>query len=245
MRLQNKRALVTAAGAGIGRAVAIAFAREGASVLAVDIDEKALLHLVEGQPSIRAEVLDIRNQDAIETVRQTNPGFDVIVNAVGYVHSGTILECDEQSWTRSLDLNLTSMYRVLRAWLPGMIASGDGSIVNIASVASSIRGVPSRFAYGATKAGVIGLTKAIAADFVSKGIRCNAICPGTVDSPSLAQRMRDTGDERAARAAFIARQPMGRIGRPEEIAALAVYLGSDESAFTTGSINVIDGGWTM
>lgn len=245
MRLQNKKALVTAAGAGIGRAVALAFAREGAHVTAVDIDETALTQLGGQEPSIRTEALDATDPDAIETLRASSPCFDIIVNAVGYVHNGTILDCDERNWSRSIELNLTSMYRVIRARLPDMIAAGGGSIVNIASVASSIRGVPSRFAYGATKAGVIGLTKAVAADFVSKGIRCNAICPGTVDSPSLTQRLRDTGDEAAARAAFVARQPMGRIGKPEEIAALAVYLGGDESTFTTGAIHVIDGGWTM
>lgn len=245
MRLQNKTALVTAAGAGIGRAAAIAFAREGASVTGVDVDERALAGLARDHASIHVRALDVTDQDAIESLRVSRPCFDIILNAVGYVHNGTILNCDEAAWMRSINLNLTSMYRVIRTWLPDMITNGGGSIVNIASVASSIRGVPSRFAYGVTKAGVIGLTKAVAADFVASGIRCNAICPGTVDSPSLLQRLRDTGDEQAARSAFIARQPMGRIGKPEEIAALAVYLASDESAFTTGSINVIDGGWTM
>jgi 2-keto-3-deoxy-L-fuconate dehydrogenase len=245
MRLQNKTALVTAAGAGIGRAVALALAREGAQVTAADIDEAALAQLREGNPSLRTEALDVTDRQAIEALRTRGPRFDVIVNAVGYVHHGTILDCDEGAWSRSVELNLTSMYRVIRAWLPDMVAAGGGSIVNIASVASSVRGVPNRFVYGATKAGVIGLTKAVAADFVSQGVRCNAICPGTVDSPSLTQRLRDTGDEAAARAAFVARQPMGRIGKPEEIAALAVYLASDEAAFTTGTIHVIDGGWTM
>ena len=245
MRLQNKKALVTAAGAGIGRAVALALARQNAQVTAADIDEAALAQLGAAEASVRTEVLDVTDLGAIDALHARRPVFDVIVNAVGYVHHGTILECDERDWSRSIELNLTSMYRVIRAWLPDMVAAGGGSIVNIASVASSIRGVPDRFVYGATKAGVIGLTKAVAADFVSKGVRCNAICPGTVDSPSLTQRLRDTGDEVAARAAFIARQPMGRIGRPEEIAALAVYLASDESAFTTGAIHVIDGGWTM
>ena len=245
MRLQNKRALVTAAGAGIGRSVALALAREGAQVTAADIDEAALARLGAAEASLCTEVLDVTDLSAIDALHARRPGFDVIVNAVGYVHHGTILECDEGDWSRSIELNLTSMYRVIRAWLPDMVAAGGGSIVNIASVASSIRGVPNRFVYGATKAGVIGLTKAVAADFVSAGVRCNAICPGTVDSPSLAQRLRDTGDEAAARAAFVARQPMGRIGRPEEIAALAAHLASDEAAFTTGAIPVIDGGWTM
>lgn len=245
MRLQAKKALVTAAGAGIGRAIALAFAREGAQVMAVDIDEMALAQLGSGTPSIRTAVLDVTNPQQIADVQADNPHFDIIVNAAGFVHAGSILDCDEGDWARSLELNMTSIYRIIRAWLPNMVATGGGSIVNIASVASSIRGVPNRFVYGATKAGVIGLTKAVAADFVDKGVRCNAICPGTVDSPSLAQRLRDTGDEIAARAAFIARQPMGRIGKPEEIAALAVYLASDEAAFTTGAIHVIDGGWTM
>lgn len=245
MRLKGRKALVTAAGAGIGRAVALAFAREGAEVTAADVDEAALARLGEGGARLRTESLDATDPDAIRALRARAPAFDVIVNAVGHVHGGTILECDEAAWARSLEVNLTSMYRVLRAWLPGMVAAGGGAIVNIASVASSIRGVPSRFAYGASKAGVIGLTKAVAADFVSAGIRCNAICPGTVDSPSLTRRLRDTGDEAAARAAFVARQPMGRIGTPEEIAALAVYLASDEAGFTTGAIHVIDGGWTM
>jgi len=245
MRLQAKKALVTAAGAGIGRAIALAFAREGAQVIAVDIDEMALAQLGSGTASIRTAVLDVTNPQQIADLQADNPHFDIIVNAAGFVHAGSILDCDEGDWARSLELNMTSIYRIIRAWLPNMVATGGGSIVNIASVASSIRGVPNRFVYGATKAGVIGLTKAVAADFVDKGVRCNAICPGTVDSPSLAQRLRDTGDEIAARAAFIARQPMGRIGKPEEIAALAVYLASDEAAFTTGAIHVIDGGWTM
>jgi len=245
MRLQAKKALVTAAGAGIGRAIALAFAHEGAQVMAVDIDEIALEKLGATTPAIRTAVLDVTNPQRIADLQAGHPHFDIIVNAAGFVHAGSILDCDEGDWARSLELNMTSIYRIIRAWLPNMVAAGGGSIVNIASVASSIRGVPNRFVYGATKAGVIGLTKAVAADFVDKGVRCNAICPGTVDSPSLAQRLRDTGDEIAARAAFIARQPMGRIGKPEEIAALAIYLASDEAAFTTGAIHVIDGGWTM
>jgi 2-keto-3-deoxy-L-fuconate dehydrogenase len=213
--------------------------------MAVDIDEMALEKLGAATPAIRTAVLDVTNPQQIADLRAGHPHFDIIVNAAGFVHAGSILDCDEGDWARSLELNMTSIYRIIRAWLPNMVAAGGGSIVNIASVASSIRGVPNRFVYGATKAGVIGLTKAVAADFVDKGVRCNAICPGTVDSPSLAQRLRDTGDEIAARAAFIARQPMGRIGKPEEVAALAVYLASDEAAFTTGAIHVIDGGWTM
>lgn len=170
--------------------------------------------------------------------------IDVLMNAVGFVHNGSILDCTDADFSKSITINLTSMFRMTRAWLPGKIANGRGSIINVASVASSVRGVPSRFAYSSTKAGVIGLTKSIAADFVNKGIRCNAICPGTIDTPSLEQRLRDTGDEAQARAAFIARQPMGRLGTAEEIAAPAVYLASDESAFTIGALHVIDGGWT-
>jgi 2-keto-3-deoxy-L-fuconate dehydrogenase len=245
MRLQGKRALVTAAGAGIGRAIALAFAGEGAQVTASDVDQAALQQLTAVAPSIRSERLDVTDATAIGALHDRSPAFDILVNAAGFVHHGAILDCDEADWSRSVELNLTSMYRTIRAWLPDMIAAGGGSIVNIASVASSVRGVPNRFVYGATRAGVIGLTKAVAADFVARGVRCNAICPGTVDTPSLAQRLRDTGDEAAARAAFVARQPMGRLGKAEEIAALAVYLASDESAFTTGAIHVIDGGWTM
>lgn len=245
MRLDNKRALVTAAGAGIGRAIASAFAREGAQVTAADIDGHALARLSEEVSDIRTVVLDATDARSIAELHAHTPSFDTIINAVGIVADGSILDCDEAAWSRSLEVNLTTMYRIVRTWLPSMIAAGGGSITNIASVASSIRGVPSRFAYGTTKAGVIGLTKAIAADFVSDGVRCNAICPGTVATPSLAERLRSTGDEVAARAAFVARQPMGRLGTPEEIAALAVYLASDEAAFTTGTISVIDGGWTM
>jgi 2-keto-3-deoxy-L-fuconate dehydrogenase len=168
---------------------------------------------------------------------------DVLFNCAGFVAAGTILDCDEDQWAFSLDLNMTAMYRMCRAFLPGMLAAGSGSIINMASVASSVIAAPNRFVYGATKAGVIGLTKAIAADFITKGIRCNAICPGTVESPSLEQRLRDTGDYEAARKAFIARQPIGRIGLPEEIAALVVYLASDESTYTTGVAHIIDGGW--
>jgi len=244
MRLAGKTALVTAAAAGIGRAIALGFAREGARVVAVDIAAAGLAGLGAVEPAIRAERLDVT--DAAAVIGQCQGlHIDVLVNAVGFVHHGTILECDEAAWSRSLAINLTSMYRVIRACLPAMIEGGSGSIVNVASVASSVRGVPSRFAYSATKAGVIGLTKSVAADFVAKGIRCNAICPGTIDTPSLGQRLRDTGNEQVARAAFIGRQPMGRLGTAEEVAALAVYLGSDESAFTTGAIHVIDGGWTM
>jgi 2-keto-3-deoxy-L-fuconate dehydrogenase len=245
MRLGGKTALVTAAGAGIGRAIALAFAREGAEVIATDRDGESLASLSAEQPLIRRETLDVTNRAAIEDLCRLIPRLSVLVNAVGIVHNGTILECTDNDWAAALTLNLTSMMHTTRACLPGMLLRGGGSIINVASVASSVRAVPSRFAYSTTKAGVIGLTKSVAVDFVSKGIRCNAICPGTIDTPSLRQRLRATGDEAAARAAFTARQPMGRLGTAEEVAALAVYLASEESAFTTGAIHIIDGGWTM
>ena len=244
MRLQGKRALVTAAGAGIGRAVAEAFAREGAEVIAADLDAAALASLT-GMQTLQ---LDVTDADAIHALPAQLGALDVLFNGAGYVHDGTILDCDEDAWRFSFDLNVTAMYRLIRAFLPGMLERGGGSIINTASVASSIKGVPNRFAYGASKAAVIGMTKAIAADFVARGIRCNAICPGTVDSPSLRQRMATMAAARGttfdeAHASFIARQPSGRLGKPEEIAALAVYLASDESTFTTGTTHVIDGGW--
>jgi len=241
MRLSGKTALVTAAAAGIGRAMALAFAREGARVFAVDINAENLKTL----NGVETHVLDVTDPVAVAALCNRMPRVDVLVNAVGFVHNGTILGCSDADWSKSLEINLTSMFRVIRSWLPGMIAGGGGSIVNISSVASSVRGVPSRFAYSTTKAGIIGLTKSVATDFITQRIRCNAICPGTVDTPSLGQRLRDTGDEAAARAAFVARQPMGRLGTAEEVAALGVYLASDEAAFTTGAIHVIDGGWTM
>jgi 2-keto-3-deoxy-L-fuconate dehydrogenase len=241
MRLSGKTALVTAAAAGIGRATALAFAREGARVIATDINAESLKTLT----GVETHVLDVTDPAAVNALCNRIPRVDVLLNAVGFVHNGTILACSDADWAKSIEINLTSMFRVIRAWLPGMIAGGGGSIINISSVASSVRGVPSRFAYSTTKAGIIGLTKSVAADFVTQRIRCNAICPGTIDTPSLGQRLRDTGDEAAARAAFVARQPMGRLGTAAEVAALGVYLASDESAFTTGAIHVIDGGWTM
>lgn len=239
-RLSGKRAFVTAAGAGIGRAAALAFAREGAHVVATDIDEAALAAL-EG---VTAERLDVTDPDAVIAAAAKWGDRDILLNAAGWVHSGSVLETSDADWDRAVDLNVTSMVRTIRAFLPGMLTRGGGSIVNVASVASSIKAVPNRFAYSATKAAVIGITKAVAADFIGQGVRCNAICPGTVDTPSLGERLRATGDEAAARAAFIARQPMGRLGTAEEIAHLCVYLASDEAAFTTGQAHVIDGGWT-
>lgn len=238
-RLSGKTALVTAAGQGIGKASAELFAREGARVIATDINA-ALLGELQGCEVRRLDVLDPKA--ILDLAAELGP-VDVLFNCAGVVHSGTILDCDEAAWAFSTDLNVTAQYRMIRAFLPAMLAAGGGSIVNMSSVASSIKGVPNRFAYGATKAAVIGLTKAVAADFVGQGVRCNAICPGTVETPSLNQRLADTGDYEAARAAFTARQPMGRLGRPEELAQLALYLASDESAFTTGQIHIIDGGW--
>jgi 2-keto-3-deoxy-L-fuconate dehydrogenase len=238
-RLAGKTALVTAAAQGIGKASAELFAREGARVIATDLNEE-LLAKVEGCEGRRLDVLDL---DAINALAAELGAIDVLFNCAGYVHSGTILDCDEKAWAFSNDINVTAQYRTIRAFLPAMLDAGKGSIVNMSSVASSIKGVPGRFAYGATKAAVIGLTKAVAADFVGQGVRCNAICPGTVDTPSLNQRLADTGDYDAARKAFTARQPMGRLGKPEELAQLALYLASDESAFTTGQIHIIDGGW--
>jgi 2-keto-3-deoxy-L-fuconate dehydrogenase len=244
-RLAGKRCLVTAAGAGIGRATALAFAREGADVLATDIDAPALRALETENPLIRTALLDITDTARIASLVETQPGVDVLFNCAGYVHAGSILDTDEAAWRRSFSINVDSMFRLCKAVLPGMLARTGGSIVNMASVASSVKGVPNRFAYGTTKAAVIGLTKAIAADFVAKGVRCNAICPGTVKTPSLEQRVAALGgDPEAAWQGFVERQPMGRLGTPEEIAALAVYLASDESAFTTGAIHVVDGGWT-
>jgi len=244
-RLAGKTAFLTAAGAGIGRATAVAFAAEGARVVATDVDERALETLGREAPGMEIERLDVTDPAAIAAAAARWPQVNVLFNAAGWVPAGTILECTEADWRRAFDLNVDSMFRVTKAFLPAMLERGGASIINVASVVSSLKGAPNRFAYGATKAAVIGLTKAVAADFVGRNIRCNAICPGTVDTPSLAQRLAATGDEAAAREAFKARQAMGRLGRPEEIAALAVHLASDESAFTTGQAHVIDGGWMI
>ena len=225
----------------MGRGAALAFAREGARVWATDVDAQALSSL-QGE-RIETRVLDVTDEASIAKVAHEVGDIDVLFNCAGVVHHGSILDATSADWDKAFAVNVKSMYLVSRAFIPGMLKKGGGSIINMASVASSIRGLPNRFVYGASKAAVIGLTKSIAADFVRQGIRCNAICPGTVDTPSLQQRLHDTGDYEAAHSAFIARQPMGRLGRAEEIAALALYLASDESAFTTGAVQVVDGGW--
>lgn len=238
-RLQGKVALVTAAARGIGRATVELYVREGARVIATDRDLDALAGL-EGA-DLRA--LDVTDAAAVLGLAADIGPVDILANIAGIVHAGTILDCTEEEWDQAVSINMTAMFRTIRAVLPGMLARGGGAIVNVSSIASSVKGIPNRFAYGATKAGVIGLTKAVAADFVGQGVRCNAICPGTIDTPSLQQRLHDTGDYAAAQAAFVARQPMGRLGRAEEIANLALYLASDDASFTTGAVHVIDGGW--
>lgn len=242
-RLNGKTAIVTAAAQGMGRAAALAFAAEGAQVIATDINTVLLAEL-EGTPGLTTRRLDVCDPADIAVFAAESPTPSVLLNCAGFVHAGTVLDCDEEAFDRSVTLNVRSMYRMIRAFLPGMLEAGGGSIINMASVASSIIGAPNRFIYGTTKAAVIGLTKSVAADYVTRGLRVNAICPGTVDSPSLHDRMRALGDYETARAAFIARQPMGRLGTAEEVAALAVFLAADESAFMTGQALAIDGGWT-
>ncbi len=251
-RLQGKKAFVTAAGAGIGRATALAFAREGAAVIATDRDAALLKALEAADPTrtLRTEVLDVLEPEAIAAAAARHGPIDVLFNCAGFVHHGSVLDCTEDEWSFAFDLNVRSMYRTIKAFLPGMLAKGRGSIINIASAASSIKGAPNRFVYGTTKAAVIGLTKSVAADFVAQGVRCNAICPGTVESPSLRDRIAALAKTNnitvaQAEAMFISRQPMGRLGTADEIADLAVYLASDESGFTTGTTQLIDGGWTL
>jgi 2-dehydro-3-deoxy-L-fuconate 4-dehydrogenase len=244
-RLQGKKALLSAAGQGIGAATARAFAREGAEVYATDINDQLLQKLAAELPGIQTRKLDVRDTQAVNALAAELGAIEILFNCAGFVHQGTLLDCSEADWDFSFDLNVKSMYRTCRAFLPAMLAAKKGSIINMSSGASSIKGAPNRFVYGTTKAAVIGLTKALAADYIGQGIRVNAICPGTVESPSLEQRMAALGDVEKARKEFVARQPMGRLGKPEEIAALAVYLASDESGFTTGQIHIIDGGWTL
>ncbi len=243
-RLDGKKALVTAAAQGIGRASALAFADEGAEVWASDVNAAKLAEL-DGRARIVTRALDVTDPSAITALAGEIGPLDVLMNVAGFVHHGSILDCQEADWDFSFDLNVKSMYRTIRSFLPGMLERGAGSIVNVSSVASSIRGLPNRLAYGASKAAVIGLTKAVAADFIRQGVRCNAICPGTVQSPSLDERIAAFDDPVAAREAFIARQPMGRLGTADEVAAVAVYLASDEAAFTTGTAVVVDGGVSL
>lgn len=248
-RLAGKRALVTAAAQGIGRATALAFAAEGATVLATDIAEEKLADLADALVATRR--LDVTDAAATAALAEELGALDILFNCAGFVHHGTILDAAPEDWDFAFALNVRAMYLTIRAFLPKMLEAGRGaSIINMASTASSVKSVPQRCAYGASKAAVIGLTKSVAADFVQSGIRCNAICPGTIDTPSLGERIaaagvRLVGGTEAARAAFVARQPLGRLGRPEEVAALAVYLASDEASFTTGAIHVIDGGFTL
>jgi 2-keto-3-deoxy-L-fuconate dehydrogenase len=243
-RLLGKRVLITAAAQGIGRATALAMAREGAQVLATDVNATLLLDL-EAEEGLTTASLDVTNASQIARLAEAQGARDVLVNVAGFVHHGSILECEEKDYDFSMNLNVRSMYRMIQAFLPAMLEHGGGSIINIASVASSIKGLPNRFIYGTSKAAVIGLTKSVAADYVRRGVRCNAIAPGTIQSPSLDERIGAFADPEAARREFIARQPMGRLGTAEEIAALAVYLAGDESAYTTGQVFVVDGGITI
>jgi len=242
MKLSGKKVVVTAAAQGIGCATAEAFAREGAQVWATDINLAKLAELgsING---ITTHPLDVRDTAAVKKFAGVTGPIDVLFNCAGFVHNGTVLDCTDEQWDFAFDLNVKSMFRTIQAFLPGMLAKNEGCIINMSSVASSIKGVPSRFIYTTTKAAVIGLTKSVAADYVGKGIRCNAICPGTVQSPSLEDRLRALGDYEKARAAFIARQPIGRLGTPEEIADLAVYLAT--AGYTTGQCHIIDGGWAV
>jgi 2-keto-3-deoxy-L-fuconate dehydrogenase len=241
-RLKGKRAFVTAGAAGIGRASAIAFAREGASVFATDIDEKGLAALAKDGIAEVAR-LDVRDTSAVAAMAERAGPIDILLNAAGFVHNGTVLDCSDEDWDFSFDLNVKSMHRTIRAFFPGMLERGRGSIVNISSAAGVFKAAPNRYVYGATKAAVAALTRAVAADFVTRGVRCNCICPGTIETPSMLNRAAAAGP--GGREMFVSRQPMGRLGTEEEIAALALYLASDESAFTTGVAHIIDGGWTL
>src|SRR3954471_13798005 len=241
-RLKGKRAVVTAAAAGIGRACAIAFAREGATVIATDINETGIATL--GKEGIAETArLDVRSTAEVNSFAKRVGKIDILLNAAGFVHHGTILDCSDEDFDFSFDLNVKSMHRTIKSFLPGMLENGKGTIVNISSAAGVVKAAPNRYVYGATKAAVAALTKSVAVDFIAKGIRCNCICPGTIETPSMLQRAAAAGPQ--GREMFIARQPMGRLGTAEEIASLAVYLASDESAFTTGVAHIIDGGWTL
>lgn len=243
-RLQGKRVIVTAAGQGIGRASALLFRREGAEVWALDINPATLESLTTESRGIGTALVDVTNAAAVSAFAAQAGPIDVLFNCAGYVHHGTILECDEAAFDFSINLNVKAMYRMVRAFLPGMLERGHGNVINMSSVVSSVKGAPNRFIYGTTKAAVIGLTRAIAADYIGQGIRCNCICPGTVETPSLQGRINASEDPVEARKAFIARQPLGRLGTADEVAALALYLASDESAYTTGTAHLIDGGWS-
>ena len=244
MRLKGKICVVTAAGQGIGAATARAFAREGATVWATDVDA-AKLEALAGVPGIKPQKLDVLDKSAITALAGQTGAVDVLFNCAGFVHHGSILEATDEQWRFAFDLNVRSMFWTIQAFLPGMLGKGGGSIVNMSSAASSVKGAALRFVYGTTKAAVVGLTKSVAVDYVSKGIRCNAICPGTVQTPSLDERIGALGGGADARQFFLQRQPAGRFGSAEEIAALAVYLASDEAGFTTGTVNVVDGGWSV
>jgi 2-keto-3-deoxy-L-fuconate dehydrogenase len=241
-RLKGKRAFVTAGAVGIGRACAMAFAREGATVFATDIDEKGLALLSKDGVSEVAR-LDARDSQAVAAMAKRAGPIDILLNAAGFVHNGTVLECSDDDWDFSFDLNVKSMHRTIRAFLPGMLERGHGSIVNISSAAGVFKAAPNRYVYGATKAAVAALTRAVATDFITRGIRCNCICPGTIETPSMLNRAAAAGP--GGREMFVSRQPMGRLGTADEIASLAVYLASDESSFTTGVAHIIDGGWTL
>lgn len=244
MRLKGKTVLITAAGQGIGHASAIAMAAEGASVIATDINA-ALLARMDGMSNIQTALLDVMDKQAISAVTGKLARIDVLFNCAGYVHAGNVLEASDQDWNFAFDFNVRSQFWMIQAVLPVMLAQGGGSIINMASVVSSVKGLPNRFVYGASKAAVIGLTKSVAADYVGKGIRCNAVCPGTVDTPSLQDRINAYDDPVEARKQFIARQPMGRLATAEEIAPVVVFLASDESAFSTGNVYSVDGGMTI
>ncbi len=244
MRLKGKTALITAAGQGIGHARAVAMAKEGATVWATDVNA-ALLEKFKGVANVHTAVLDVMNKQAIQSVTVGIPVIDVLFNCAGFVHAGTVMEASDKDWEFAFDLNVRSQFWMIQAVLPKMLANKKGSIINMASIASSVRGLPNRFVYGASKAAVIGLTKAVAADYVTQGIRCNAVCPGTVDTPSLQDRINAYSDPVEARKNFIARQPMGRLATAEEIAPVVTFLASDESSFSTGNVYSVDGGMTI